>query len=78
VHSQYLFEFADAGLAPLRSHREKVNGSSTFDQQPFTKAAQEKLLRDLATLATDVNFTYIQLIHDYKAFTSSASSDAFR
>jgi hypothetical protein len=73
VHSQYLFEFVDAGLPPLRSHRKKVkkvDGEVTFDQQHLTKAAQEKLLSDLAQLAVDVNFTHVQLIHDYKAPTT--------
>lgn len=67
VHSQYLFEFVEIGLAPLKSHRQKVGGKATFDQQHLSKPAQEKLLDDLIRLAMDVNFAHVQLIHDYKA-----------
>lgn len=67
VHSQYLFEFVDIGLASLKSHRQKVDGKATLDQQHLTKPAQEKLLNDLIRLAMDVNFAHVQLIHDYKA-----------
>ena len=67
VHSQYLFEIADAGLAPLRSKRGKSEGKATFDQQPLTKEDQKKLIGDLAQLAMDVNFVKVQLVHDYQA-----------
>jgi hypothetical protein len=67
VHSQYLFEFADAGLAPLRSKRGRLEGQATFDQQALTKEVQEKLIGDVAQLAVDVNFVKVQLVHDYQA-----------
>jgi hypothetical protein len=67
VHSQYLFEFADLGLSPLRSSRRKVDGSVQFDQEYLTKVIQEKLLSNLTLLAMDIGFTHTQLIHDYKA-----------
>jgi hypothetical protein len=39
----------------------------TFDQEYFTPEAQKKLIDDLVLLGMDVNFTHVQLIHDYKA-----------
>jgi len=76
VHSQYLFEFVEVGFAPLRSHREKVDGRAIFDQQELTKTAQEKLLGDLVQLAMDVNFTHVQLVHDYRARANYPPTDA--
>lgn len=67
VHSQYLFEFADFGLSPVRSSRRKVDGGVQFDREYLTKGIQEKLLCNLALLAIDIGSTHTQLIHDYQA-----------
>ncbi|MBS0234830.1 MAG: hypothetical protein JSR99_15245 [Proteobacteria bacterium] len=66
IHSQYLFEFAEAGFPPVASHRRKVNGTAEFRQQDLTPAAQKDLLANLAQLAMDVNFAHVQLIADYR------------
>jgi hypothetical protein len=67
VHSQYLFEFTEIGLPPMRSHRDKAAGEELFNREDFTKEAQEAMLGELLTLALDVNFVHVQLVHDYKA-----------
>jgi len=71
MHSQYLFQLADAGLsAPLSSNRrmlEGLEGKAVFDQQELTKERQTEILRDVAQLAIEVNFLHVQLVHDYRA-----------
>lgn len=74
VHSQYLFDFVEIGLAPLRSHRQAVDGQVMFDRQHLTKADQTKLLIDLGQLAMNVNFLHVQLIHDYKSPVTSGEA----
>jgi hypothetical protein len=67
VHSQYLFEFTDIGLPPLRSLRIKRDGSTAFDQQDLTRSVQIAMMNEISQLAMDINFLHIQLIHDYQA-----------
>jgi hypothetical protein len=67
VHAQYLSEFAEAGLAPLRSKRRKLAGETDFDQQELTREIQTELLRNVVQFAMDVNFIRVQLVHDYRA-----------
>lgn len=67
VHSQYLLEFADAGLAPLRSNRRRAEGQAVFDRQELTRATQDELLREVVQLAMALNFVHVQLVHDYRA-----------
>jgi hypothetical protein len=67
VHSQYLLQFADAGLVPLSSARRRLEGNTVFTQQELSKEFQAKLLDDLAQLALDLNFVRVQLVHDYRA-----------
>lgn len=67
VHSQYLLNFADAGLVPLSSMRRRSAGQGVFQRQELTKAFQAKLVSDLAQLALDLNFIRVQLVHDYGA-----------
>jgi hypothetical protein len=76
LHSQFLFEFVEAGLPPVRSLRKGTpNGGSTFDQQYFTPEAQEQLVADLIQLGLDVNFTFVQLIHDHRAPLKSENGE---
>jgi hypothetical protein len=67
VHSQYLLEFADAGLAPLSSHRTRLEGEPVFAREELTKEFQTTLLGEVAQLALDLNFIRVQLVHDYRA-----------
>ncbi|MBY5585061.1 hypothetical protein [Rhizobium leguminosarum] len=67
AHSQYLFEFAAAGEPPLRSLRQRGSDGAGFSQEWFSNSAQEKMMAELSQLALDVNFTHVQLVHDYTA-----------
>jgi hypothetical protein len=49
------------------SHRQRLDGEPKFIRQILDKDAQQKLLNDLAKLLIDINFTLVQLIHDYEA-----------
>ena len=65
VHSQYLFEFVDAGMPPIRSHRRKKDGVAGFDQISLDSEWTEEVLQDLAILAFDMSQARIQLVHWY-------------
>ena len=67
IHSQYLFRFTEIGLPPIMSHRQRLDGEPKFIRQILDKDAQQKLLNDLGKLVIDINFTLVQLIHDYEA-----------
>ena len=67
VHSQYLFDFVEIGYPPLRSLRRRGNSDLRFDQEYITKAALNDTLRKLIELMMDVNFLYVQLVHDYNS-----------
>ncbi len=67
MHSQFLFEFADAGLAPLNAKRRRLEGEAVFDYEELTKEFQTNLLGNLARLAVDMNFIHVQLVNDYRA-----------
>ena len=40
VHSQYLLEFANAGLVPLSSHRTRLEEKTVFTWEELTKEFQ--------------------------------------
>jgi hypothetical protein len=69
IHSQILFEFADKGLGPpLLSMRTKSGtGDERFERYWLSKEYQSKMLADLGELAMQMNFVYIQLVHDFQA-----------
>lgn len=69
VHSQILFEFAEKGLGPpLMSKRTKQDGADTsFDQHWLSRRFQQTMLGRIGALAVDMNFIYVQLLHDYRA-----------
>jgi hypothetical protein len=69
THSQILFEFADKGLGPpLMSTRMKASGGDEpFERHWLSKDFQQKMLAEIGELAMQVNFFYVQLIHDYQA-----------
>ena len=63
VHSQYLFEFVEAGMPPLRSDRRKKDGVAEFDQEFLDSERTEAILEELAVLAFDLSQARIQLVH---------------
>jgi hypothetical protein len=68
IHSQILFEFADAWLAPpLLSKRTKAKGKTDFDRNYLSKEFQAELLKTIGELAVDMSFIRAQLIHDYES-----------
>jgi hypothetical protein len=69
IHSQILFEFADKGLGPpLLSIRTKSDTEADrFERHWLSKEYQDKMLADLGELAMQMNFVYVQLLHDFQA-----------
>lgn len=65
VHSQYLFEFVEAGMPPLRSNRSKKDGATEFDREALDSARTEAILREIAMLAFEVSQARMQLVHWY-------------
>jgi hypothetical protein len=63
LHSQYLFEFVEAGLAPLRSDRRKDNGTVVFEREVFDRKRMDVILKELVTLAFEVSQVRVQLVH---------------
>jgi hypothetical protein len=74
VHSQYLFDFVEAGMPPLRSVRRKENGKVVFEQEFFDLKRMDIILEGLATLAFEVSQARIQLVHWYRPDGMQASS----
>jgi len=75
IHSQILFEFADKGLGPpLLSMRTKSGtDDERFERYWLSKEYQGKMLADLGELAMQMNFVYVQLIHDFQAASPDPS-----
>lgn len=70
IHSQILFDFVDREIGPpLLSSRTK--SEDLFEQVWLTKDFQDKMLIGVAKLSYDMNFVYVQLLHDFKAPKSS-------
>jgi hypothetical protein len=68
VHSQILFEFAEKGLGPpLLSYRTKDGQNAKFDQNWLTAEFQNEMVGRVAMLNFDMNFVYVQLLHDFQA-----------
>lgn len=67
VHSQYLFEFVEAGMPPLRSDRRKKGGAAEFEQEDLDSERTEAILKELAMLAFDLSQARVQLVHWYAA-----------
>lgn len=67
AHSQFLFEFVEVGLPPMRSNRKKSSGEPIFDREDLTKEAQSTLLAGVGQLALDVGWAHVQLIADYRS-----------
>jgi hypothetical protein len=68
VHSQILFEFAEKGLGPpLLSFRAKEGSDAKFDRRWLTKEFQNEMLQQVGRLCFDMNFVYMQLLHDFQA-----------
>ena len=65
VHSQYLFEFVEAGLPPLRSDRRKKDSVAEFNQESLDSERIEVILKELTALAFDLSQVRIQLVHWY-------------
>ena len=70
THSQILFEFADKGLGPpLLSVR--VKGDDMFERHWLSKEFQHTILVRISKLYYEMNFIYVQLLHDFQAPLSS-------
>jgi hypothetical protein len=70
THSQILFDFADKGVGPpLLSSR--IKNDDLFEQHWMSKDFQDKMLMRIGKLAFDMNFVYVQLLHDFQAPKSS-------
>jgi hypothetical protein len=69
THSQILFDFSDTGLGPpLMSTRTRLgDDEERFEQRWLSKDFQETLLMEVGDLVLQVNFIYVQLVHDYRA-----------
>ena len=61
MHSQYLLEGVQHGLAAIRSDRRQVDGEAQFDREPLTRERMDETLRELAQLAWDVGKVHIEL-----------------
>lgn len=66
LHSQYIMEFTEAGLPPVRSRLIK-NSPQPVELEDFTAEAQKRLVAEIGALSVRVNFLVTQLNHDYKA-----------
>ncbi len=66
VHSHYLLDFVEAGMAPLKVDRRKKAGDVHFENEDFDHSLMDKIGSELAQLALDVNFVHVQLIHWYE------------
>jgi hypothetical protein len=70
THSQMLFEFADKGMGPpLLSTR--IKNDDLFERHWMSKEFQNEMLARIGKLAFDMNFIYVQLVHDFQAPQSS-------
>ncbi len=68
VHSQILFEFAEKSLGPpLLSYRGKDGQNAKFHQNWLTTEFQKEMVGRVAILSFDINFVYVQLLHDFQA-----------
>ena len=69
IHSQILFEFADKGLGPplLSMRTRSGTEDERFERYWLSKEYQGKMLADLGKLAMQMNFVYVQLVHDFQA-----------
>jgi len=67
MHSQYIFDFIEIGMAPLMSNRKKVDGNAIFDRQELSREVQEAMLHEVSELAIAVNFIHVQSVADYRA-----------
>jgi hypothetical protein len=77
IHSQVLFEFADKGLGPpLASSRTGGAGEKIFERHWLSREYQTELLAQLAKLCWDMNFAYVQLVHDYNADLAKGQENA--
>jgi hypothetical protein len=63
MHSQYLLEGVEDGLAALRSRRRRENGEVRFDGEALTRDRMDAILSEVAQLLWDVGQAHIQLIH---------------
>lgn len=66
LHSQYIMEFTEAGLPPVRSSLRKRD-VQPVQLEDFTAEVQRKLLEEIVALSVRVNFLSVQLIHDYQS-----------
>jgi hypothetical protein len=66
VHSQYLFEFMELGMPPLRSHRSRTAGEIHFDREYLGAGEVDAILGKMASLAFKISQAKIQLIHSLK------------
>jgi hypothetical protein len=67
VHSHYLLDFVEAGMAPLKVDRRKKAGDVRFENEYFDHSLMDKIGSELAQLAFDLNFVHVQLVHWYEA-----------
>lgn len=67
VHSQYLFEFVEAGLPVLRSDRRRKDGVAEFEREDLDSEQISAIFNELAMLAIDLSQARLQLVHWYAA-----------
>ena len=63
VHSQYLFDFVEAGMPPLRSDRRIKDGVVGFEREELDSERTEAIFKELAMLAVELSQARMQLIH---------------
>lgn len=67
VHSQYLFEFIEAGMPPVRSHRKSQAGKGQFDQEQFSFERSNEVLREIAGIYLDLSQVHLQIVHSHRS-----------
>lgn len=62
MHSQYLMEGLEHGLAAIRSSRTRRGADLTFDQEELGRPRMEAILQEIAMLAFATTQIHVQLI----------------
>jgi hypothetical protein len=62
MHSQYLMEGLEHGLAAIRSSRTRGAAEASFDQEELSRPRMNEILQEIATLACSASLTHAQLI----------------
>ena len=63
MHSQYLMEGLEHGLAAIRSSRTRRGADHPFDQEELVRPRMETILQEVAMLAFAIAQIHVQLIH---------------